>query len=155
MSRCLTAVGGWGRVGKGRGWWSSCGPVGEVVLVTLIGGDGVIVVGIRVRVMRGCADVVNQMSSCSGARLWDAEILSAGESVVLVVGDRREWWGFVVAVLFVVARVAHQGAGGGESLGSSRYGRGLVPCGSVMGGSGIVVGVPVRTRSRKLHGKFM
>ena len=70
-------------------------------------------VGIRVGVVFGCADVVNQMSSCSGARLWDAEVLSVGESVVRVVGDRREWWGFVVAALFVVARVAHQGGGRG------------------------------------------
>ena len=41
--------------------------------------------------VRGCADVVNQMSGCNGARLWDEEVLSAGKSVVLVVGDRREW----------------------------------------------------------------
>ena len=53
--------------------------VRAVVLVTLIGEVGVDVVGIRVRVMRGCADVVNQMSSCSGARLRDAKVLSAGE----------------------------------------------------------------------------
>ena len=79
--------------------------------------------------------------------------MSASESVVLVVGDRREWWRFIVAVLFVVARVAHQ-RGGGESLGSSRYGRGLVLCRSVMGGSGMV-GVPVRTRSLKLRGRLV
>ena len=42
-------------------------------------------VGIRVVVVFGCADVVNQMSGCSGARLWDAEVLSVGE----MVGVRR------------------------------------------------------------------
>ena len=57
------------------------------------------------------------MSGCSGARLWDAEVPSAGESVVLIVGDRREWWGFVVAVFFVVARVAHQGPEAGSRWG--------------------------------------
>ena len=66
-----------------------------------------------------------------------------------VIGESGAW-GFVVAVLFVVARVAHQE--GWESLRSSRYGGGMMLYGSVIGGSGMV-GVPVRTRLLKLSGR--
>jgi hypothetical protein len=83
-----------------------------MVFVALFVGFWVGMSGIGVGVMCGYADFVNEVSGCGGTRLRDAKGRSTGKSDVLIVGDGKEWWWFVIAVLFVIAGVAHQGRWG-------------------------------------------
>ena len=62
--------------------------------------------------MYGYADFINEASGCGVIGLSGATGCSAGKDVVLVVGDRNWWWWFGIAVLFIIAGVAHQGGWG-------------------------------------------
>ncbi len=86
---------GVGQVGRRSGvwewrcWWSPFWPEGEMVFVALVVGFWVDVSGIRVGVMYGYADFINEVSGCGVMGLRGAKGCSAGKNVVLVVGDGK------------------------------------------------------------------
>ncbi len=89
--------------------------VGEVVLVTVIGEVWVNVVGISVRVVLGCADVVSQMFGCSGGRrrfCLRVRVLCASS----VMGESGGSSSSLSCSLSLESRI--RGGGGGASLGS-------------------------------------
>ena len=85
----VTEVGGRIRVWEGRCRWSTFGPEGEMLFVTLFAGCWVGVSGVGVGVVGGCADVVNKMSNEARVTLHGAGVWTTGDCVVLIIRDGK------------------------------------------------------------------